>query len=238
MLLLTSDIRVNSEQLQALSSWSSPHQFTSEQQHQQTAPPADSGGFLLAHSSFVLGGEKSDLDGGETNLNGVAVGQGTTETVSDEPTLYGFLFDLFGESLCLRLAGHEALKKKSSSPSLVNEAHQSPQPPSNRDIRHVNQALVHFLSQEGFKPIKVDLPYHLPQSRSLYGERRAWMFGIPRFVLPVQGNALEHGMRMGLMRRQQQHHAHRGRIKTGVSVSYRRRSHKLRHTSDIESSWI
>lgn len=237
VLLLTSNVCVRPDQLRTSSPKSTPPQFISDRPAQ---PPAtDSGsGFLLANTSFGLGSEKSDLDGGESNLAGVGPGgRGGSDTLTDEPTLYGFLFDLFGESLTLRLTGHEALKKTSSPPSQVVEPHISPPAaPTSRDIRHVNQAIVQFLSQEGFKPIRVDLPYHLPQPRHLlYGERRAWTFSIPRFVLPVQGNALEHGVRMGRTQRQ---HDYRGRIKTGASVSYKRRSHKLRHSSDIGSSWL
>lgn len=227
-LLLTSAVQVGAEQLRALSSQSGS-QFPSDGLNQ----PGD-GGFLLANTNFGLSSEKSDLGGGgESSLTGVGDGGDAVETSSDEPTLYAFLFDLFGESLSLRLAGHEALKKKPSA-TQVSEPHPQ-QSPTSKDIRHVNRTLVLFLSHEGFKPIKVDLPCYLPPQRPAYGERPPWTFSIPRFVLPVQGNALERGMRMGLMQRQ---HAPRVRIKTGVGVSYKRHTHKLKHSSDIGSSWL
>ena len=234
-LLLTSGIQLDSEQLQALSSWTTS-QLTPEGSH-KPADSSSSGGFLLANSSFCLGSEKSDLDSSETNLTGVVVGRGAAEASSEKPTLYGFLFDLFGESLGLRLAVHETLRKDVSV-AQTSEPHPQ-QAPSNHDIRHVNRSLVQFLSKEGFKPVKVDLPYYLPPPRLMYGERQSWSFSIPRFVLPVRGNALDHRTRKGQMQRQQGLPSNRGRVKmTGVSPSYKRRSHKLGHSSDISSSWL
>jgi hypothetical protein len=161
------------------------------------------------------------------------------ETPLDEPSLYTYLFDIFGESLGLRLGGHDALfinRKKDTSSSAAalltqqvgevtaQQQQQQLQAPSSKDIRHVNKAVVQFLSREGFKPVKVELPYSRPQSQA--------SFHIPRSLLPVQWNALEQGMRMGHGQQ------YRGRVKTGVSVSYKRRLHKLRHSSDIGSSWL
>lgn len=234
-LLLTSGIQLNNDQLQALSrSWSTS-QFTSERSNQSA--DSSGGGFLLANTGFCLGSEKTDLDSGETNLTGVVVGRGTTEASSEKPTLYGFLFDLFGESLGLRLAVHETLKKDIPV-AQTRETHPQ-QAPSSHDIRYVNRSLVQFLSKEGFKPVKVDLPYYLPPPRPAYGERQIWTFNIPRFVLPVQGNVLEHRMRMGQMQHRQGLSSNRGKVKmTGVSLSYKRHSHRLGHSSDISTSWL
>ena len=272
-LLLTSDVHVSYKQLQSLSS---PSPASSSSQQPPTAalstssPPFPSssssshssaqvrsanqptdGGFLLTNTTFGLGGEKSDLDSGEANLTGVGErGAIMTEAPSDEPSLYTYLFDMFGESLVLRLSGHDALKRKDTlmaAPLLtqqVGEAGAQKQPqqaPSNKDIRHVNKAVVQFLSREGFKSVKVELPYSRPppppkrQGRGGYGEWRSQTsFHIPRSLLPVQWNVLEQGMRMGHRQQQQ----YRGRVKSGVSVSYKRRLHKLRHSSDIGSSWL
>ena len=247
LLLTSNDVHVSSKQLQALSS---PHQLTTSppypsSQASRSNQPTDSGGFLLANTGFGLGNEKSDLDSTETNLTGVGRGAIMMEAPSaDEPSLYTFLFDIFGESLGLRLSGHEALRKKKessiSAAQQVSESHSQQHPPSSKDIRHVNKAVVQFLSREGFKPIKADLPYSRPPQGHGYGEWRSWNFHIPRCLVPMKQNILEQGMRMGHGHKQQQqrHAAYRGRVKTGVSISYKRRSHKLRHSSDIGSSWL
>lgn len=258
-LLLTSNVHINSKQLQALSS-SSTSSSSSSQQQQATistsSPPYPSsshpssqvrsnqptdGGFLLANTTFGLGGEKSDLDSSETNLTGVgARGAIMIETPSEEPSLYAYLFDMFGESLGLRLSGHDALKRKKDASVVptqqAGEANaQQQQAPSNKDIRHVNKAVVQFLSREGFKSVKVELPYSRPppQQQGRGGWRSQTSFHIPHSILPVQWNVLEQGMRMGHGQQQ-----YRGRVKTGVSVSYKRRLHKLKHSSDIGSSWL
>ena len=275
-LLLTSDVHVSSKQLQAFSSSLSPPypSSASSQQPQQTtlstsSPPYPSSstpshpssssqvrsnqptdaGFLLPNTTFGLGGEKSDLDGGEANLSGVVGGRGAdmmAETPSDQPSLYTYLFDIFGESLGLQLSGRDAFFKGKKSSAVaplsqqISEAASAQQQPSSKDIRHVNKAVVEFLSREGFKPVKVELPYSRPppprqQGRGGYGEWRSQTsFHIPRSLLPMQWNALEQGMRMGHGQQQQ----YRGRVKTGVSISYKRRLHKLRHSSDIGSSWL
>ena len=172
------------------------------------------------------------------------------ETPLEQSSLYTYLFDIFGESLGLRLSGCDALfkRKKSStaaaaplSQQIGEAASAQQQQPSSKDIRHVNKAVVEFLSREGFKPAKVELPYSRPppprqQGHGGYGEWRSQTsFHIPRSLLPVQWNTLEQGMRMGHGQQQQQY---RGRVKTGISVSYKRRLHKLRHSSDIGSSWL
>ena len=236
-LLLISGVKVKPEQLPALTSPSTSSQFRPSQQ--TTAPAAtDSTGFLLANTSFGLGSVKSDLGTGDANLTGV-VGRGGAESAEEEPTLYGFLFDLFGESLCLRLAGCEFVSASPPPPPPASQGSEpSPQlaAPTSKDINSVNRFVSQFLSREGFKPIKIDLPYYLPQPRRSYGGHSQWTFSVPRFVLPVQGNALERGMRMG--HAQQRQHQYGGRERSGPSPSYKRRSHKLRQSTDIRSAWI
>ena len=259
-LLLTSNVRVSSKQLQSFSpttssshssqqqptalSTSSPPYPSSSASHtasQARSNQSTDGGFLLATTTFGLGGEKSDLDSGETNLTGVGDrGAIMIEAPSDEPSLYTFLFDLFGESLGLQLSGHDALMRKKDASSVVVPTQHVGEAPSSKDIRHVNKAIVEFLSREGFKSVKVELPYSRPpppqQGRRGYGEWRSQTsFHIPRSLLPVQWNVLEQGMGMGHRQQQPQY---RGRVKTGVSVSYKRRLHKLRHSFDITSSWL
>ena len=235
-MLLISGVKVKPEQLPALTSPSTLSQF---KPGQQTAAPAatDSTGFLLANTSCGLGSVKSDLGTGDANLTDV-VGRGGAESTEEEPTLYGFLFDLFGESLCLRLAGCESVNVSPPPPPPASQGSEpSPQlaAPTTKDINSVNRFVTQFLSREGFKPIKIDLPYYLPQPRRSYGGRSQWTFSVPRFVLPVQGNALEHAMRIGHTQQRQQYG---GRVRTGPSPSYKRRSHKLRQSTDIRSAWI
>ena len=223
-LLLVSDIKVKPDQLPTLPS---PTTRTSSQFSSSQPATDSSSGFLLGNTSFGLGSVKTDLDGSGTNIAGV-VGKGGAESTSEEPSLYGFLLDLFGESLCLRLTGHESLGASLSSTQGGEPSPPDQPAPSSKDIRSVNRSLVLFLSKEGFKPIRIDLPYYLPQPRPMHGR---WTFSIPRFVLPVQGNVLEHGMRMG-------HMQHRGGVCTGTSPSYKRHSHRLRQSYDIGSVWI
>ena len=176
------------------------------------------------------------MDSSEANLSGIGRGAMLMETPSDVPSLYTFLFEIFGESLVLRWSGRDALKKKMDVSAAVTQQSsvaETEQPtPSSKDIRHTNKMVVQCLSLEGFKPVKVDLPYSRPPP--LQSQWRSWTFHIPRRLVSVNRNVLEQGM--GMRHRQPQHH--RRRVKTGSSVSYKKRLHKFKHSSDIGSSWL
>lgn len=240
--LLTGDVYVSSKQLRALSTQrhvtSSPYPSATPSSSSQahSTQPTD-GGFLLANTSFglAIGGEKSDLDSSEPNLSGVGRGAMLMETPSDVPSLYTFLFEIFGESLVFRLSGHDDLKKKRDSSAVTQQSsvvETQQLPPSSQDIGHTNKMVARCLSHEGFRPVKVDLPHSRPPLSQ--GQWRSWTFHIPRCLVPVKQNVLEQGM--GMRHRHHQHH--RRRVKTGPSVSYKRRLHKFRHSSDIGSSWL
>lgn len=220
-MLLTSDVKVSPNQLPATSSQAAAQRDSSERPSQ---PADNSGGFLLSNAAFGL---KTDLDSSESGGVG---GADDDSASSDTPTLYGFLFDLFGESLSLRLSHYNTFRTSST----LSEASTPHSGPSSRDVRQTNKAVAQFLSREGFKPIRVDLPYYLPPHRSEH-QHSSSSFSVPRFLLPVQGNALERGMRIGLEQRMGMGHQS---LRKGASSSYRRRTHKLRHTFDIGSLWI
>ena len=117
----------------------------------------------------------------------------------ETPTLYDYLVDIFGERLSLRLASHdgyrpqapaaEAGTNKSGGGGGVEER-TSPKQHSGDD-----HALMDFLSQEGFRTARIQLPQkqappirpHPPH----YMGRPLYSFPIPASCLPVQSNVLD-----------------------------------------------
>ena len=163
---------------------------------------------------------------------------GVGETVKDLPTLYDYLVDMFGERLSLRLTGHQGFKATTTIPKPIED--------TDRESRTNTSApkdgpLMRFLSREGFRSTKVQLPQKVPQSRqaqplpSSFGGRPRWTFPVPKPSLPVHSNILEKQKR-----RSKKPPSRRQAIPLkGGSPSYRRGASKSRvQPSDISSSWL
>ena len=136
---------------------------------------------LFGNTSFGLSGAQSSMEEDGEELAGQ----------KEVTTLYDYLMDLFGERLSLRLVGHLTDKTLHSSVKPLSTQNQAKDP-----YHHSrgNRSLILFLSQEGFKPVKVDLPHRVVPPRIPPGQyigRQPCTFSIPRSVLPVRGNALE-----------------------------------------------
>ena len=111
------------------------------------------------------------------------------------PTLYGFLVDLFGESLILRLIVYlQSVSQREKKAERKADTHAEPTPPSQKKVAPKEDMLLDFLKREGFKPYKVQLPHkplpHKPPAFHPWG-RKLWRFYIPTTLLPVQRNALD-----------------------------------------------
>lgn len=111
---------------------------------------------------------------------------------SSSLTLYNYLVDLIGESLTLSLSAttHEGEQDPSAKPSPSK-----PEPPKANSAIRANYSLEDFLSKEGFRPIRVQLPRRPapPPSipRGYYKGREPWTFNIPYPLLPTRDNVLE-----------------------------------------------
>lgn len=161
------------------------------------------------------------------------------ETVQDV-TFYDFLVDIFGERLSLKLAGHQRFQTApaATAPIESEEAEKS----SKRNSSAPNEGpLRNFLSREGFKPSKVQLPQKMPQLRPLppsIGGRPSWTFALPKTMLPVHSNVLEKKHRKSKKPSIPKQVA----PLKGDSPSYRRGASRCRtkkvHPSDISSSWL
>ena len=161
------------------------------------------------------------------------------ETVQDV-TLYDFLVEIFGERLSLKLAGHQGFQtmRATTGPIEPEESEKT----SKRNSSAPNEGpLRNFLSREGFRTSKVQLPQKMPQPRPLppsIGGRPCWTFALPKTVLPVHSNVLEK------KRKKNKKPPNQKQVTPlkGDSPSYRRGASRCRNKkvqpSDISSSWL
>ena len=119
---------------------------------------------------------------------------------SDPASLYNYLEELMGEGLTLSLSipAHHGETSSSQSPTpKPNPSKTLPDIPksSSATSKRVNHSLENFLSREGFRPIRVQLPQRAPPPpsvpRGYYKGREPWTFSVPQAVLPVPGNPLK-----------------------------------------------
>lgn len=111
---------------------------------------------------------------------------------SSPPTLYDYLVDVMGEGLTLSLSAtaHEGQQDSPTKP-----LPSKPEPPTPDAAMRANLSLEEFLSREGFRPIRVQLPRRSapPPSipRGYYRGREPWTFNIPQPLLPTRTNVLD-----------------------------------------------
>ena len=132
-------------------------------------------------SSFGPTG-KSIMDTSDLNMGG--------PHQENLPSLYEFLVELFGETLIHRLTAH--LTNVTVKKDKKKELGKSPVGPSGRVPNE--RVLLEFLTREGFRPYKVQLPLKpLPRKPPAFHPwgRQLWRFQIPTTLLPVQTNMLE-----------------------------------------------
>lgn len=164
------------------------------------------------------------------------------------PSLYNYLFDIFGERLGLRLAGHRKFVAQPSSPhrppqsksahesSTAEDETRKPPPPS-------DHKLLAFLNREGFRPVRIDAHRQIPPPPHTYRGHGVGL-SLPRTVLPGQRNVLEE--RHTKRRKHKGYHSRvhpslgqftgrtRGSNKHGKSKSICANI----YISDINSSWL
>ena len=193
---------------------------------------------LFANTSFGLSSESTDMeiDHGNTHTDS---SQQVGKNEEKRQSLYLHLTELFGESLLLRLSTRPQFAAPSPTPT--PHKHTLPEP-THRKGTHTNPSLLAFLSEEGFKPLKIELPLaSLPRPP----KRNCWTLVVPKTKLPVRGNVLEEKAREAKHRR---HHggerrppptAEGGGVSKGVCVSYRK--HNCRtglENVGMQSAWL
>lgn len=149
----------------------------------QLSPPKESEG-LFANTSFGLSSETTDMEiehsSAPTDLE-----QSAAKKEKKTPSMYNTLTELFGESLFLRLSSHSEFMDRSQ----PSDPTKQPLPDlSHKKNSHTSPALLSFLSQEGFKSLKVELPLVRPAHPL---QRNRWALTVPKTHLPVSINVLE-----------------------------------------------
>lgn len=161
-----------------------------------------------------IAGSRSGPTGGEATLFGSAatlgfsgVDGGGAGTLEGEPspshidpspssplTLYDYLADVIGEGLSLSLS----VPTHNGEPGTPLNPYPSKTSPENLKVdgsKRTTRSLEAFLSGEGFRPIRIQLPQRPPPPPSIprgyYKGREPWTFGLPQSVLPIGGNILE-----------------------------------------------
>jgi hypothetical protein len=120
--------------------------------------------------------------------------QETSPSHSDSSplNLYDYLVDVVGEGLTLSLT--PAAHAEEQGPSTKTTPSKT-EPSKPEAVTRVNHSLEEFLSREGLRPIRVQLPHKAapPPSvpRGYYRGRKPWTFHIPQPVLPTGRNVLE-----------------------------------------------
>ena len=183
-----------------------------------------------------------EIDNNETVEDSKGV---ETNNEQSTPSLYDHLLEMFGERLLLRLSTCPQFTPPPSSAQRKTET-----PSSSTDTRHSrpSSSLNSFLSQEGFKSSKVELPPSSVPSSTARGTQRT--FNVHQTRLPVRENILEQKSR------QAKHEKHRGRkphkgskpvaqkhqtkpVDKGVCASYRRRNSRSGlHSAGVHSAWL
>jgi len=181
---------------------------------------------LFGNTSFGLTEEPTDMEI-EQSTSHVRTSQLTKAREHIPLPMYEHLTEIFGESLCQRLSTKPLFKAEAST------THKQTIPEINhRRSTHTSAGLLAFLSEEGFKPLKIELPLTiLPRPP----KRNRWTLVLPKTRLPVTGNVLESqapGTRP---------HGHRGTdaVAKGSCASYRR--HNSRSglgTGGVQSVWL
>jgi len=191
-------------------------------------PGSDSSLFGLGDKS-IMAMDSSEMSGGG-------------ETAKDLPTLYDYLVDMFGERLSLRLTGHQGFKAATTLTKSTEHEDIDKESRTNTSVPR-DGPLMRFLSREGFRSTKVQLPQKLPHPRQpqplppSFGGRPRWTFPVPRPTLPVHSNVLE-------KQRKSKKPPSRRQVTPlkGDSPSYKRGAAKSRNErvqpSDISSSWL
>lgn len=208
-----------------------------------------------AGSRTSSGGRGGGGEGGaETNLftaatlgfsaveNAVSAEQETspahtsTKPLPPPVTLYDYLVDLIGEGLTLSLsatAHQHAMDLPLKAPRPTKSCPDTPR----TDTSYNNRLLENFLSREGFRPIRVQLPQRPapPPSvpRGYYKGREPWTFNVPQSVLPVRTNILT-------QRRQKiapPPHVLQGGVVKGRCTGHHR-CYTQNPSMNIDSNWI
>lgn len=199
---------------------------------QRPSPPKDTEG-LFANTSFGLTTETTDMEiehsSAPTDLE-----QSATNNEKKTPSLYSQLIELFGESLLLRVSSHPRFM----GPPRVSES-QKHTVPSHKKSTHTSPALLNFLSQEGFKSLKVELPL---ATQSHPPQKNRWTLTVPKTKLPVGRNVLEQKSREA---KHQKREGRRGRlpptsvINKGPCASYRRHNSRSEvQYVGVQSAWL
>ena len=106
-------------------------------------------------------------------------------------SLYDYLVDVVGEGLIVSLA---TTKWEPDTPT-TKPPPSKPVPPNPDAVTKASLSMEEFLSREGFRPIRVELPCRAapPPSvpRGYYRGRKPWTFNIPQPLLPTRTNVLE-----------------------------------------------
>ena len=198
-----------------------------------TLPPKEPGN-LFANTSFELSSEPTDM---EIEHSSTQTDSAQLEIKNEQktPSLYDQLIELFGESLLLRLS---ALPQFMASPQASN----SPPPLdlTHKRNSHTSPSLLAFLSEEGFKSFKVELPLATPLHPP---KRNSWTLTVPKTKMPVSGNVLEQKSREAKHkkrdRRERRLPQTNPTISKGLCASYRR--HNSRSGLGfvgIQSAWL
>ena len=192
---------------------------------------------------------------------GGAIISGMEEPPRDMPTLYDYLVEVFGERLNARLAGHQKFRTVASTVSKVSpeslsssskaDANQPTETKAQKDTSRLSQAaqqqkedsFMHFLSREGFKPVRVPMttkvtpPPLKAHSRGHKG-RPPLRFAVSQRLLPSQSNVL--GSRPAPARKPPTETE--AALKKGSCQSYKTNATKLRERKllapSLNSAWL
>ena len=168
----------------------------------------------------------------------------SSSTSSSLPTsLYDYLQELIGEGLTLSLSAPTHCgggSSQSHAPKSTKPLPDDPKTSSSAVTKHVHHSLENFLSREGFRPIRVQLPRRAPpppsRPRGYYKGREPWTFSVPQAVLPVAGNPLEkHPHHRPPQQRQQRFG---GGARKGACTSLLKHRHRNECPIDMAASWI
>ena len=205
-----------------------------ETKQAQTSPPKETGS-LFANTSFGLSSESTDMEIEHSSTQNDSA-QSERKNEQKTPSLYDQLIELFGESLLLRL---------SSRPQFMAppQASNSPLPPldlTHKRSSNTSPALLAFITEEGFKPFKVELPLVAPLHTP---KTNRWTLTVPKTKMPASGNVLEQKSREAKHKKRDRRKRRLPQttpiISKGLCASYRR--HNSRCGLDfagIQSAWL
>lgn len=187
-----------------------------------------------------------EIDNNETAEDSTAV---ETKKEQTTPSLYDHLLEMFGERLLLRLTTCPQFTLTLPPTQRKTVSRETPSNSKDTGHSHPSSSLNSFLSQEGFRSAKVELPSFSVHDSTVRGSR--WMFNVHQTRLPVRENILEQKSR------QAKHQKHRGKkqiskgieqvagrnqstpVVKGICASYRKHNNRDGlHSTGVHSAWL